>query len=287
MKTLLRRTRFTQKAVRELRRNPLFLVSVCVFAVFAIMAIFADRLAPHHLGDLELMRRLSPPKAEGRFYLGTDNMGRDVFTLVLYGLRTSLGVAGSAVLLAAVFGGFVGMIAGYFGGRLDAVIMRLVDMQLSIPSFFFALAGTVLLGRGVVNLVLVLSLVVWGGFARVARGSILAAKEETYVWAARSLGASNLRIIFFDLTPNVLSPLLVMLSVNLPHAIMIEASLSFLGVGLSAEVPSLGRLISDGLPQLLLGAWWISILPGVVLMILVLSFNTMADSLRDILDVRQ
>jgi peptide/nickel transport system permease protein len=285
--TLSGRVRFRQKIARALRRNPLFLVSVCVFVLFALMAILANRLAPHGLKDLDLMRRLLPPTTKGSLYLGTDNMGRDVLTLVLFGLRTSLGIAGSAVLLAALFGGIVGMIAGYFGGRLDAVIMRLVDMQLSIPSFFFALAGTVLLGRGVFNLILVLSFVVWGGFARVARGSMLAAKEETYVWAARSLGASSLRIIFFDLAPNVLSPLLVVLSLNLPHAIMIEASLSFLGLGLSAEIPSLGRLISEGMPQLLLGAWWISILPGVVLMLLVLSFNTMADALRDILDVKQ
>jgi peptide/nickel transport system permease protein len=286
MRALPRQTRLRQKAARELRRNPLFLLSVCIFVIFALLAIFADWLSPSRPGDIELMHRLLPPTTRGSLYLGTDNMGRNVLTLVLYGLRTSLGIAGSAVLLAAVFGGFVGMAAGYFGGRFDAIVMRLVDMLLSIPAFFFALAGTVLLGRGVVNLMLVLSLVIWGGFARVVRGSILAAKEETYVWAARSLGASNLRIMLFDLAPNALSPLLVMVSVNLPQAIMIEASLSFLGLGLSAEIPSLGKLINDGLPQLMLGAWWVSILPGVVLMLLVLSFNTIADSLRDILDVK-
>lgn len=272
---------------RELRKNPLFAAALSFFVLFVMLASFAGQLAPHALGDIDLMRRLSPPSFSDRFYLGTDNMGRDVFTLVLYGLRTSLFIAGSAVLVAAVFGGLIGMMSGYFGGRFDTIVMRLVDMQLSIPAFFLALAGTVLLGRGIFNMIAVLALVVWGGFARVARGSTLAAKEETYVWAARSLGASNLRIILRDLLPNVLSPLLVILSVNLPHAIMIEASLSFLGLGLSAEIPSLGRLISEGYPQLLQGAWWVSILPGLVLMLLVLSFNTIADSLRDIFDVKQ
>ena len=287
MNTIPKRRTFRHKVAKELRRNPLFIASVCIFLIFAVMAVFAKLLAPHRLGDIDLMRRLLPPTTNGDFFFGTDIMGRDVLTQVLYGLRTSLGIAGSAVFAAAIVGACVGMVAGYFGGMLDTIVMRLVDVQLSIPSFFFALAGTVLLGRGVINLVLVLSLVLWGGFARVARGTMLAAKEETYVQAARSLGASNLRIIFLELTPNVISPLLVVLSLNLPHAIMIEVSLSFLGLGLSAEIPSLGRLISDGLPQLLVGAWWISIIPGFVLMLLVLSFNTMADSLRDILDVKR
>ena len=287
MNTIPKRRTFRHKVAKELRRNPLFIASVCIFLIFAIMAVFAKLLAPHRLGDIDLMRRLLLPTTNGNFFFGTDIMGRDVLTQVLYGLRTSLGIAGSAVFAAAIVGACVGMVAGYFGGMLDTIVMRLVDVQLSIPSFFFALAGTVLLGRGVVNLVLVLSLVLWGGFARVARGTMLAAKEETYVQAARSLGASNFRIIFFELAPNVISPLLVVLSLNLPHAIMIEVSLSFLGLGLSAEIPSLGRLISDGLPQLLVGAWWISIIPGFVLMLLVLSFNTIADSLRDILDVKR
>jgi peptide/nickel transport system permease protein len=268
-----------------MRRNPLFVLSLLVLAGFLVVALFAAGLSPSTPETMDLQMRLKTPLTPGHLF-GTDSLGRDVLTLTLFGIRISLSVALSAVLLAAAAGSFIGMLAGYFGGWLDTITMRFVDMLLSIPAFFLALAGTVVLGRGVFNLIIVLALVGFSRFARVARGSMLSAKEETYVWAARSHGASNLRIILRDLLPNIISPILVVFSFTLPHTIMIEASLSFLGLGLSAETPSLGRIISDGFPSILTGAWWISLAPGILLVLIVLCFNTIADSARDILDVR-
>ena len=273
--------------VRELRRNPLLVVAVLVLILIIVVSAIASSVAPFDLDYMSLRNRLRPPSIKNGSYLGTDALGRDVLTQLLYATRITLLISGSAILMAALVGSIVGMLSGYYGGLLDVLVMRLVDMQLSIPTFFFALAGTALLGRGMINLVIVLALSGWARFARVARGSMLTAKEDLYVLGARSLGVSDSRIIFIHILPNIISSLMVLFSVNLPHMIMVEASLSFVGLGMSAETPSLGKIISEGFDHLLSGHWWISILPGIVLMILVLSINTLADTLRDVLDVQQ
>lgn len=272
--------------VRESQRKPLFLVAVVLFVGFVATAALAEVLAPYAFDDLDLLQRARPPSWGSAHPLGTDPLGRDVLSQIIYGIRTSLALAGTATIIAAVVGSTLGTLAGYFGGWFDVLLMRLVDMQLAIPAFFLALAGSVVIGRGIVSLTIVLALVSWAQFARTARASALTVREESFVEAARGLGADDARINFAHILPNIVAPLLIVFSINLPHAIMVEASLSFVGMGLPAGVPSLGSIINNGYAHLLAGAWWISILPGVALMLIVLSINTITDSLRDMLDTR-
>lgn len=275
-----------RRLTREFRSNPIFVAALTTSMTFLVVALFAHALAPYPHERLDLRNRVQAPSLETGFILGTDDLGRDVLSQMIYGVRTSLGIAGSAVLLAAFIGSLLGAFAGLFGGPFDALLMRLVDMQLAIPAFFLALAGAVVLGRGVIPMMIVLALVSWAQFARVGRASALAVREEPFVEAARGLGAGHARIALQHVLPNIAAPLLVVFSISLPHTIMVEASLSFVGMGLPASVPSLGSMINRGYSQLLTGAWWISILPGVALMLLVLSINTITDALRDILDVK-
>lgn len=272
--------------VREVRHQPQFLVALGAFTLFVVVAVLADFLAPHAFDALNLRNRLAAPSFATSHLLGTDALGRDVLSMIIYGIQTSLMLAGSATVIAAVVGSAAGVLAGYFGGWFETGLMRLVDMQLAIPAFFIALAGAVVIGRSLVGLTFVLVLVSWAQFARTARASTLALKEEAFVEAARGLGANTLRINFTHVLPNIVAPLLILFSISLPHAIMVEASLSFVGMGLPAGVPSLGSIINDGYAHLLAGAWWISILPGLALMLIVLSINTITDALRDILDTR-
>ena len=281
-----RRAGTLRRLAKEFRRNPVFALATLLAIGFVVVAVFADALAPYPHDRLDLRNRTQPPSLETGFVLGTDELGRDVLSQMVYGIRTSLGIAGSAVLLAAFVGSLLGAFAGLFGGPYDALLMRLVDMQLAIPAFFLALAGAVILGRGIGPMMVVLALVSWAHFARVGRASALSAREEPFVEAARGLGAGHARIAMRHVLPNIAAPLMVVFSISLPHTIMVEASLSFVGMGLPATVPSLGSMINRGYVQLLAGSWWISILPGLALMVLVLSINTITDALRDVLDVK-
>jgi peptide/nickel transport system permease protein len=281
-----RKAALWQRFTKELRTKPLFTVSVFLFVAYVLIAFLAEFLAPYPVAALNLRARMLAPGLGSGHLLGTDELGRDVLSQVIFGIRTSLLIAGGAALLAGAIGSLLGAFAGLFGGWFDALLMRVVDMQLAIPAFFLALAGSVVLGRGIWPMTLVLALVGWAQFARIGRGSALAIREEPFVEAARGLGASQTRIGFTHVLPNIAAPLLVVFSVGLPSLIMVEASLSFVGMGLPAAVPSLGSMINRGYPHLLSGAWWISILPGLALMLLVLSINTITDSLRDMLDVK-
>jgi peptide/nickel transport system permease protein len=269
-----------------MRKNPVLFVAVIVFVGFVLVGALAHALTPHALESMNLRGRLLAPGADSEHLLGTDQLGRDVLTRVLFGIRSSLLVAGVSVLLAASAGVGLGILAGFAGNWFDVVVMRVADLQLAVPAFFFALAASVILGPGLQNMIIVLAVTGWASFARVARASTLAVKEEPYVEAARSLGAGALRIGGAHVFPNILGPSLVILSVKIPSTIMIEASLSFLGLGLPPGVPSLGTMINAGYSHMLSGSWWISIIPGIVLMLLVMSINTIADSLRDVADVR-
>jgi peptide/nickel transport system permease protein len=270
----------------EFATKPLFALASILFVGFVVTAVAADRIAPYTAAELDLRQRMQPPAIEGGHLLGTDELGRDVLSQIIFGVQTSLMIAGAAALLAAIVGSLLGVFAGLLGGWFDAVLMRLVDMQMAVPAFFLALAGSVLLGRGVLPMMLVLALVGWAQFARVGRGSALAIRQEPYVEAAKGLGSNDTRVALVHILPNTAAPLLVVFSITLPHMVMVEASLSFVGMGLPAAIPSLGSMIDRGYPQLLSGAWWMSILPGVALMLLVLATNTITDALRDILDVK-
>ena len=285
------------------RTSPVAILSSLVAAICILGALFAPLVAPHNpfdLAGLSLMDSFKPPafmgEGEAAYPLGTDDQGRDILSGIIYGARISLGVGASAVLFALVVGILVGLLAGYMGGAVDAFLMRIADVQLTFPTILIAL-----LVDGVVNAalprdvhdrlqiwVLVFSIGIsnWPAFARTVRGSTMVERGKDYVLAARVIGLSGPRIMLSHILPNVVGPVLVIATLNLGLAILSEATLSFLGVGLPPTQPSLGTLIRIGNDFLFSGEWWITIFPGLALIAMVLSINLLGDWLRDALNPR-
>jgi peptide/nickel transport system permease protein len=225
--------------------------------------------------------------ADGRtFWLGTDDQGRDMLSGIFYGLRISLGVGIASTVFALAIGLFFGLVAAYFGGWVDTLIMRVVDIQLSFPAILIALILLAVLGQGVDKIVIALIAVQWAYYARTVRGTALAEKKKEYVDAARVLAFSDSRIVFRHILPNVLSPLIVVATVQVAHAIALEATLSFLGLGMPITSPSLGLLIANGFAHLLSGRYWISFFPGAALLVTIVAINLVGDRLRDVLNPR-
>ena len=276
-----------------------FLASkIAVFALiilFAIIfiAIFAPIISPTNPYDLAVVTimdsRLPPgtKSFEGvTFWLGTDGAGRDLLSSIFFGLRTSLGVGVASGLLAMVLGSSVGLSAAYFGGRVDTLIMRLVDIQLSFPAILVALMLLAILGKGIDKIIIALVIVQWAYYARTVRASALVERSKEYVEAATCLALSHKRIVFRHLLPNCLPPLIVVVTVQTAHAISLEATLSFLGIGLPITEPSLGLLIANGFEYMLSQKYWISFFPGIALLITIVSINLVGDQLRDVLNPR-
>jgi peptide/nickel transport system permease protein len=281
------------RILADLSRSPIAVIGTLLFLLVAAAALLAPWISPQNPYDLTQLNLLDsrlPPGAtgfDGRTYLlGSDEQGRDMLSAIFYGLRTSLTVGLFSSVIALVIGTTLGLVAGYFGGRIDAAIMRLVDLQLSIPSILVALILLAAMGRGVEKIIIALVTVQWVYFARTVRGSCLIERSKEYVQAAQLLGYSNARILFVHILPNTLAPVTVVLTVEFAHAIALEATLSFLGVGLPITEPSLGYLISAGFAFLLNGEYWISIYPGLALLIAVFSLNLLGDQLRDVLNPR-
>ena len=283
------------------RHSPVAIVSAAVLAICLFCAIFAPWIAPHNPFDLTTLRltdALSPPswEAGGKpgYLLGTDDQGRDVLSAIMFGARISLLVGAAAVILAVIVGVSLGLLAGYVGGRVDAIIMRIADVQLSFPAILIALlvdgVARVALPRGahdnVALAVLVFAIAAsnWVQYARTVRGSTMVEKNKEYVQAARVIGISPWAIMRRHLLPNVVGPVLVLATINIATAIITEATLSFLGVGVPPTQPSLGTLIRIGNDFLFSGEWWITIFPGAALVIMVLSINLLGDWLRDALN---
>ena len=218
--------------------------------------------------------------------LGSDGQGRCLYSAILYGLRISLYVGLASTLASVVFGTILGLAAGYLGGRTDAVIMRLADIQLSFPAILIALVIMALWGQGLFKIIIAISVVNWVFYARTARGSTLSEREKDYVDAARATGVSTFSIMLGEILPNIIAPIIVIGTVRIAHAIILEATLSFLGLGVPITEPSLGSLIYDGYQELFSGFWWISVFPGIGLMLIVLGINLLGDRLRDVLNPR-
>jgi peptide/nickel transport system permease protein len=262
---------------------------VALIAATLLAPIYAPQ-NPYDLSQLDIMDNMLRPGeklASGvTAWLGTDDQGRDMLSAILYGLRISLGVGAVSVLIACVIGASAGVLAAYAGGRVESVVMRVVDLQLSFPAILVALVLLAAFGRGVDKVVIALVIVQWAYYARTVRGSALVEKRREYVEAARCLALPRARIVFRHVLPNCLPPLIVVATVQIAHAIALEATLSFLGVGVPVTEPSLGMLIASGYNYLLSGKYWISTFPGVALVIVIVAINLVGDRLRDVLNPR-
>jgi peptide/nickel transport system permease protein len=282
-----------QRIVQDFFSDKPAVFGLLLFIVIAVIAVLAPWLAPqnpYNLAQLNILDGGLPPGQESfdgvTYWLGTDEQGRDMLSAIMYGLRISLLVAIVSLGLAATIGVAVGVIAAYFGGRVDALIMRVVDLQLSFPSILIALILLALFGRGIDMVILALVIVQWAYYARTVRSSAIVERRKDYIDAARCLGLSHKRIMFRHLLPNCVPPLIVVMTVQIAHAISLEATLSFLGVGVPITEPSLGLLIANGYDFLLSGRYWVSVFPGVTLVITIIAINLVGDRLRDALNPR-
>ncbi|MDY0190077.1 MAG: ABC transporter permease [Desulfuromonas sp.] len=260
--------------------NKMAMAGAVMVVFMFIMAVLAPVIAPDP-GLVDISRQLQPPSVHA--ILGTDDLGRDVFARIVYGARISLLVGFVAVGIATVVGVFLGAIAGYYGGWLDIVVMRFVDIMLCFPSFFLILAVIAFLEPSIWNIMIIIGLTGWMGVARLVRAEFLSLRERDFVLAIRSLGASDSRIIFRHILPNALSPVLVSAALGIAGAILTESALSFLGIGVQPPTPSWGNMLIAG-KQTLGTAWWLSVFPGVAILLTVLAYNLLGEGLRDALD---
>jgi peptide/nickel transport system permease protein len=269
-------------------KSPAALFALILILMIILLAILAPVISPYPPDQQVLVARMKPPmfeSAKGVHLLGTDGLGRDILSRIIFGSRVSLLIGVMSVVVAGTVGVVLGLFAGYFGGWVDVVIMRWTDVQLAIPFLVMALAVVAALGSGLVNIILVLGITGWVQYARIVRGETLRVREEEFVIAAKSIGVSEYRIIFRHILPNVTSSIIVMASLQIARFILMEASLSFLGLGVPVEIPTWGRLVADGRDYLSI-APWISTIPGVVIFVTVLCINIIGDRLRDMLDPR-
>ncbi|MBC3908264.1 ABC transporter permease [Undibacterium umbellatum] len=283
-----------QRFLRDFFASRIASLGSLILLLLVLLAIFAPLISPQNPYDLMALdvmdSRLEPGKlsADGKqtFLLGTDEQGRDMLSAIFYGLRISLIVGFSSTAIALAIGLSLGLLAGYLGGRVEAIIMRIADIQLSFPAILIAMILLALTGQGIGKIIIALVLVQWAYYARTARSAALVERQKEYIEAAVGLGLSPARIIWRHLLPNCLPPLIVIAALQVASAISLEATLSFLGLGLPVTEPSLGLLIANGYQYLLSGKYWISFYPGLALLLTVVSINLVADHLRDVLNPR-
>jgi peptide/nickel transport system permease protein len=268
------------KMVREMLLAKIGLVLI---GIFLFLAIFGPILAPYDPLAQDLNKSFIPPNLQHPF--GTDHLGRDIFSRVLYGSRLSLVMGITVTAILFIIGTTLGLISGFFGGKVDEIIMRVTDMIMAFPSLILAMAVAAALGPSLFNTMITIAFVGWPRYARLARVSCLQVKEETYIEAARAIGANNSRIIFNHILPVILSPLIIQATINLGGVILLAAALGFLGLGAQPPEPEWGLMVSEG-RRFISREWWVAGFPGLMILIVVLGFNLLGDALRDILDVR-
>ncbi len=278
---------------RQFAESRLAMLGLVLLLVIVVIAVFAPWLAPQNpydLTKLDLMDARQAPGAKSMdgltYWLGTDGQGRDMLSAIMYGLRVSLLVGVMSGVIALTIGSITGVLAAYLGGRVEQIVMRIVDIQLGFPAILVALILLAVLGKGIDKIIIALVTVQWAYYARTARSAALVERNKEYIEAARSLGLSGTRIVLRHLLPNALPPLIVVGTVQVAHAIALEATLSFLGLGLPPTEPSLGLLISNGYEYLMSGKYWISVYPGIALLLTILAINLVGDQLRDVLNPR-
>jgi peptide/nickel transport system permease protein len=258
--------------------NKLTIFGLGIVGFFIIIAIFAPMIAPYSPGQIDIENILTAPSSSHIF--GTDSLGRDLFSRMVYGTRISLMVGFIAVGIAAVIGVAFGAIAGYYGKWVDAIIMRFIDIMLCFPTFFLILAVIALLEPSITNIMIIIGATSWMGIARLMRAEILSLKERDFIYAERAIGASDLRIITRHLIPNAIAPVLVSITLGIAGAILVESSLSFLGIGVQPPTPSWGNILSEG--KAVMGAgWWMMFFPGMAIFITVLGYNLLGEGIRE------
>ena len=277
----------TWESLRRFAADRFSMTAGLVIVAFVLLALLAPWLAPHDPYEDDLLRRLQPPAwiegGEWSYLLGCDGLGRDILSRIIYGSRVSLTIGVAVVLIATAFGTALGLAAGYLRGWVDVVISRVIDILLGFPYLIFAIALMAMMGPGLENIVLALVYKEWVVPARVVRAEVLAAREMEYVEAARAVGAPRLHIMLREILPNILSPVIVVSTIRMAHVIILEASLSFLGLGVQPPAASWGSMVADG-RAFMLDAWWASTFPGIAILLLVLSINVASQGLRDAFD---
>ncbi|HUG15712.1 MAG TPA: ABC transporter permease [Thermomicrobiales bacterium] len=289
-----------RRALRMLRKNRLGVIGMVILLVVALAAVFAPIIAPYDVNQPgQLTKRLHCPAftscprygtdqtidGSTEHVLGTDQLGRDILTRIIYGARVSLIVGLTAVLIGAGFGLALGLFSGYYGGWLDSLLMRIGDIFLAFPYLLLAIAVVAVLGGGLMNVIIVLAIAIWVPFARITRGSVLSAKTQEYIVAARAIGVHDSSLLVKHLLPNVVTPIIVYGTFAVAATIIAEAGLSFLGLGVGGTRPTWGNMLADG-RNYIATAWWLATIPGVAIMLTVLSINLIGDWLRDVLDPR-
>jgi peptide/nickel transport system permease protein len=278
------RLRYLKDSYVLWRRNHLMVVGTSIIVFLLLVAAVAPLLATHDPYEQILPDRLLPPSVQ--HYFGTDSLGRDIYSRVVHGSRVTLTIAFLVAAISTPLGLVIGVLAGYFGGALDEILMRLSDVFLAFPKLILAIAFAAALGPGVENAIVAISVANWPSYARLARAETLSVRNNDYIQVIRSMGASSLRIMVGHITPMCLSSIIVRLSLDMGTIILTAAGLGFLGLGAQPPVPEWGLMVSDG-RQFLVDQWWVSTLPGIAILIVVMGFNLMGDSFRDILDPHQ
>lgn len=269
--------------LRKYMQNKLAVVGALLLFIIIFAAIFAPIIAPHNPSQQVLLDKLHPPSS--KYWLGADNLGRDTFSRLLYGARVSLLVGFMSVAGSIFIGTVVGALAGYYGGKLDAVLMRFVDAVISFPSLFLLITLVTIFEPSLLTLISIFAIFGWTGTARLVRGEFLALRKAEFVLAARTLGIKNTRIIFSHILPNAMGPIIVSATLGIGGVILAEAALSYLGLGIQPPIPSWGNMLQSAQnPQILLGAWWYPLFPGLMILVTVLAFNFVGDGLRDAFD---
>jgi peptide/nickel transport system permease protein len=272
---------------RRFLGHKLAMASLLLLILISLAAIFADQVAPYDFAAQDIRNRSVRPTLEGNHFFGTDKIGRDYFSRVVYGTRTSIFVAFAVAILSTAIGTVVGAFAGYYRGWLDNVLMRFTDFVIAVPFLAVLLVAVAYLGRGSpFRVALILALLLWTTIARIVRGSYLSLREKEFVEAAKASGASDLRIMFRHMLPNSLGPIIVNATLTVALAILLEATLSFLGFGIQPPTPALGKLIDDG-KNAMLTDWWLVLMPGLTIVTICLCINFVGDGLRDALDPTQ
>ena len=269
------------KTIKKIIRNRLALFGLFIISVLFAIAIFAPLISPYDYKNIDVQNILMPPSST--HFFGTDDLGRDVCSRMIWGTRISLAVGFVSVGISTLIGTVLGALAGYYGKYTDMIIMRLVDIMLCIPGFFLVLAVIAFLGPNILNIMIIIGLTSWMGVTRLVRAEFLSLKEREFVLSAKASGASDFRIIFIHILPNALAPVFISAVLGVAAAVLLESSLSFLGLGIQPPTPSWGNILTDGKSNIEI-AWWLSVFPGLGILITVLGYNLLGEGLRDALD---